>query len=184
MQDVWDLIQNFDDGILLRLSQIRTEPLTQVMTDITALGSFSVLILMGVVVAITLSLHRDRAGLVQLALAGAGAALWPSLLKALFLRERPTIVEQLVTASGLSFPSGHSFGSAAMYLTFALLAGRALKRADQRKYFVILASTVIVLVGFSRTYLGVHYATDVLAGLVCGATWAMLIDRWTRRRWG
>lgn len=97
------------------------------------------------------------------------AKLLETGLKLTFERARPTVVPHLQDASGYSFPSGHTMTAVITYgLLAAVLAGQLSGRA--RYVPPILAALVIMAVGFSRVYLGVHYLTDVLAGtLVAGA---------------
>jgi undecaprenyl-diphosphatase len=93
------------------------------------------------------------------------------LLKELFGRDRPTLWETLVTEHGFSFPSGHAMASSA--LGFSIMV--TLWNTRFRVPACIVAGFYIVLVGFSRLYLGVHYPTDVLAGWVLSGTWVILM---------
>ncbi|MGR6835482.1 phosphatase PAP2 family protein [Syntrophomonas erecta] len=106
-------------------------------------------------------------------------------LKLCFGRFRPP-GEALTYASGFSFPSGHAMVSMAFYGFVAFLIldmyGGVLSRVG-----VVLIYLMIVLIGISRVYLNVHYATDILAGyLLGGLILVMFISllRWTRRKWG
>ena len=72
-----------------------------------------------------------------------------------------------------SFPSGHSTLSAACYLTLAMLVASLETRRRTKALSYGLAAAVLVSVGFSRVYLGVHWPSDVLAGWCLGATWAL-----------
>lgn len=167
--------QQLDQAIALGLSAYRSPKLNQVMTDLTALGSVSVLTIMTFAVASLLMWGRNYVGLLHLGVAGFGAMIWPGVLKELFGRERPTFVEHLVSVSDLSFPSGHAFGSSAMYITFALLAANWLKSGWQTAFWSVFAGVVIGLVGLSRIYLGVHHPTDVLGGFFAGGIWAFFV---------
>jgi undecaprenyl-diphosphatase len=74
----------------------------------------------------------------------------------------------------LSFPSGHAMVSAAVYLSLAVLVSRALRQRAARAYVLAAGVTITLLVGITRVYFGVHYPTDVLAGWLAGASWALL----------
>jgi undecaprenyl-diphosphatase len=154
--------------------------------DVTALGGYSVLILLVTMTAGFLHLHGKRGEtrfLVGSAISGYLAGM---LLKAYFVRPRPTIVPQLEIAYQTSFPSGHSMMSAIIYLTMgALLTQFADNLPRFRIYFLLCALFLTGIVGVSRVYLGVHYPTDVLAGWTAGLVWANLcafVAAWLQRR--
>lgn len=88
------------------------------------------------------------------------------LLKNIFRRERPNFY-RLIEISGYSFPSGHTTSATTMYLTLAIILLSIMKKLN--KYFVFsIAVLGIVIIGSSRIYLGVHYPTDVMAGICLG----------------
>ena len=92
-------------------------------------------------------------------------------LKASIARARPTL-EALVYAQGWSFPSGHTMGST---VSFGMLAYLALTRFRSHHNLIIsLAVLLILFVGASRLYLGVHYLSDVLAGFFAGTAWLVI----------
>ena len=118
----------------------------------------------------------DSSALMAILLAAVlGETLLANGLKALFDRPRPDIVPHLVHATGNSFPSGHATSAAAVYLTLAALIASGVKSRAARAYVFSFAIVVALIVGASRVYLGVHYPSDVLAGLSLGAAWAAII---------
>lgn len=147
--------------------------LVQSATDITALGGFTVLILISALVSLFFWLKR-RFGLMMMTISTlVGGAATSFALKLLFGRDRPGI-EHLVTVSTKSFPSGHAMLSAVVYLTLGALLARSEERKQFKLFFLSAALLLTLLVGLSRIYLGVHYPTDVLAGWIAGAVWAMV----------
>jgi undecaprenyl-diphosphatase len=100
--------------------------------------------------------------------------LLSTLLKFAFQRPRPDVVPHLAYVHSLSFPSGHSMNSAVIYLTLGTLLAAAQGRKRLKAYVIGVACFITLLVGLSRVYLGVHYPSDVLAGLMAGLIWAML----------
>lgn len=148
--------------------------LAEMMRDITALGGVAVLAVLSLGVAGYLVLLR-RYDLVALVIISVGGAILLNfLLKLGFDRPRPDLVPHLTEAYQTSFPSGHSMSSAATYLILGAMMAHVQPRRSLKIYFLALAIFVMVLVGFSRVYLGVHWPTDVLAGWAAGSIWALL----------
>lgn len=98
-----------------------------------------------------------------------GSTLLNEGLKLLFRRLRPDILI-LHEAGGYSFPSGHSMAAMTFYGLLAYLAYRYGPQGYQR-VLCLLPCLLIVAVGLSRIYLGVHFASDVLAGYLAGICW-------------
>jgi undecaprenyl-diphosphatase len=159
--------------------------LREMMRDLTALGSFVGLGIATVIAALTLSLcgHRPLAiGLVVNVLAATGTS---TLLKLAFGRERPGIVEHAALTFTASFPSGHAFLSAVVLLGIAGFVGIASRRADIARVCLWTAWVLIIAIGVSRIYLGVHWPSDVLGGWCLGVAWSglaiFLIGRFAAR---
>ena len=141
--------------------------------DVTALGSLTNLsLLVLLVVALMLCLKRWAAAVLVLVGAGGGLALSQGL-KLVYGRERPDAAYRTVEAINASFPSGHAMLSAVVFLTLGALAARFTEKRRIKALALGAAVLLSLLVGISRVYLGVHWATDVLAGWSLGAGWAM-----------
>ena len=110
-----------------------------------------------------------------------GGSIAGTLLKQIFGRERPEVVPHLVQVDSLSFPSGHAFNSAIVYLTLGALLARTEQRRAAKVYILACAFLLAVIIGFSRVYLGVHYPSDVVAGWCAGAAWAAASATLARR---
>jgi undecaprenyl-diphosphatase len=148
--------------------------------DITALGGFTVLILVTAAVTGFLLLKRkDRAAAFLLG-ATIGGIIVSGTLKHFVDRPRPELVAHRSYVYTTSFPSGHSMLSAVVYLTLGSLLARYTKNRKLRLYFLFVALTLVFLVGISRVYMAVHWPTDVLAGWTAGCVWALLC--WTVAR--
>ncbi len=142
--------------------------------DVSALGSIAVLMLLSLAVIAFLLIRRQRhAALLVLAAAGGGALLMGGLKEA-FGRPRPRLVPHLFgDVASPSFPSGHAMAAAAIYLTLAALVARLVQDRRSKAFVVGVALVLVLLIGFSRVYLGVHWPSDVLAGWTAGLSWAV-----------
>jgi len=147
--------------------------LTTAAADITALGSIAVLTFVVLVVGgLFASLKHFRQASI-LVLASLGGVAWSQSLKAIFDRTRPEEIYRIVEVENASFPSGHSMLSAAIYLTLGALIASFAQKRRVRAFALITAIIATIMVGCSRVFLGVHWASDVLAGWCLGGAWAM-----------
>ena len=173
-------ISHLDNVLLARTAHLRTPFLTRVAIDVTALGSPLVLGLMCVIaIGVFLFIARNRWDALQITAAAIGGGLWTYVGKQVVGRSRPEY--PLMTIAGFSYPSGHSLSAATIYLTLALIAGEAAGTFRTRAALLVLSSIVIGGVGLSRIYLGVHYPSDVLSGILLGSAWALFLE--TARRY-
>lgn len=148
--------------------------LEEAMRDVTALGGFTVLTLLTIVTVVTLFRARRRWHAMVMAVAVIGAELSSDVMKLVYARPRPALVPHGSYVYSNSFPSGHSTVSAAAFLTLALLVAATLKRRASKVSVYAAAILVLVGVGVSRIYLGVHWPSDVLAGWSLGTGWAII----------
>ena len=146
--------------------------LREVGIDITALGSFAVLLLLVLAVGGFLWIHQQKQLTLLLLISTGGGFALNALMKNVFARPRPSVVPHLREVFTPSFPSGHAALSAIVYLTIGVLLFEVVKGRRARLYCLAVAMAATGLVGFSRVYLGVHYPSDVLAGWVTGIAWA------------
>ena len=152
---------------------------------ITWLGNAPMLITVTALTCIGLLLTR-RFGRATILLVGtlSGAGI-VSLMKYVVARPRPVVVAHLTDYGDLSFPSGHAANSAIVYLAIAELVAQLVPGLRLRAAILSAAMLLAIAIGLSRLFLGVHWPTDVLAGWVFGASWALLcwtIGWWWRAR--
>ena len=144
------------------------------MIDITALGGVTVLTLVTIIVAGFLGLKRLWLTLALVLASTISGSLAVATIKAIVARPRPALVDHLVQVSSASFPSGHSSNSATIYLTLAALIMQVVPGRALRRYILSVAILLVVLIGCSRVYLGVHWPSDVLTGWGFGSLWALM----------
>jgi undecaprenyl-diphosphatase len=168
-------VSAMDSAILLAVAKKRTPWLTITAVDVTALGSITLVVLFSVFTLVVLLVLRDRMGALQLFTASVGAGISTLVAKNLIERTRPAEAQQLIVVSGFSYPSGHSVSTSALYLTIAIIAGRYVQHTGARAAIFVAVSAVLIMIGASRVYLGVHYPTDVVSGISLGAAWALLL---------
>lgn len=173
--------RKFDEAILLamRAPGDLSDPVggayvEEAARDLTALGGMTILTL----VTLTAFGAAHFAGRKKLAwlglafvLAGSGMT---SVLKSGYNRPRPELVEHGVAVSNASFPSGHSMMAAIIWLILGIVVARTCERRRERIFIVVISCLITLTVGVSRVYLGVHWPTDVAAGWLLGAAWALV----------
>jgi undecaprenyl-diphosphatase len=148
---------------------------------VTHLGDPLVVTALVAVVALVCWLLHRRTDAVYLLAVRVVSVVLGAALKAGVARARPNLAQPLAHASGYSFPSGHALGAAATYLSLALVS--SYRRPMGARLAVALAVVVALLVATTRVLLGVHFPSDVAAGLVLG--WAIaLVGRAALRRAG
>jgi membrane-associated phospholipid phosphatase len=150
------------------------DPLTDFVKGVTFLGNFVTLLAVTLVAAIVLWRRRERIDALFVVLAFAGAQLLSNGLKLAFQRERPFFPDPLATATTYAFPSGHALVSLAVFGGIALVLARHLSTRRRALLFGAVA-VLVIAIGFSRLYLGVHFLSDVLAGYAAGIAWLSLL---------
>lgn len=138
---------------------------------ITLLGNASILIIIAILSLIFLK-NRKYKVLVSVNLAVIGLINY--VLKHIFSRQRPNNL-RLIEESGYSFPSGHAMASTAFYGVFIYIAYKHIENIKIRNITCILLSILILLIDISRVYVGVHYASDVVAGTCFSISYLIVV---------
>ena len=170
----------FDEAIFAFANQHASEQTTQVMKVISFFASAEYLLVAPPLVVLFFSFYKDLRwyGLKVLVISFSSSML-NQAMKRYFERPRPATA--MLEQSGLSFPSGHAMIGGAFYGLLIYIVWHTVTNKVWRAVTITFLTTLIVLIGYSRVYLRVHYATDVLAGYAMGLSW-LIISVYIMRR--
>ena len=164
----------FDRAVLLWIHQNVPDWLDGPMRLITAFGYFYVVVLF-LGVAVYFFYRRGwRLSAVLLAVSTGGSIVLTTVLKSVFQRARPELFDSGYQASFYSFPSGHATVAVGFYGMLTVILAYRLEGLA-RWAVVVFGTLVVLLIGFSRLYLGVHYPTDILAGYLSALLWLVCV---------
>ncbi|MFS0575655.1 phosphatase PAP2 family protein [Sporosarcina sp. 179-K 3D1 HS] len=169
----YNAISHFDNPIIAAIQGMEQPWLTTWAKLLEKIGSGSVVMPITIILSVFLGFlkRRETAILILTAVIGSGAL--NRILKMIFVRERPTI-HRLSDIGGYSFPSGHAMLAMSLYGVLAYVLWRSIKTSAGRVLLLLVAVFMILVIGASRIYLGVHYPSDVLGGLSISAIWLIL----------
>lgn len=148
--------------------------LRETARDLTALGGFTVLTLVTLAAIAVLLIYAQRRQAVVFGVTAVAAQIIAEAIKSFVGRARPTLVTQYDIVASSSFPSGHSLMAPAVYFTLAVIIAAAGIRPGARVLLMLSSVLLVVAIGISRIYLGVHWPTDVIAGWTLGSAIALL----------
>jgi undecaprenyl-diphosphatase len=165
------IVYRVDQAVHTWFGHMRQPAVTVLLGTATNIGGTAGLAtLVSVVAALLLARHQRASAIFVVVTAGAGALLNLGL-KLIFARARPDLASAIAEARWYSFPSGHAMSS---FITFGALAYLVLRQPwpwVARSAGLSVAMTMVVLVGLSRVYLGVHWASDIAGGWSAGTVW-------------
>ena len=163
-------IKLFDSSIYNFLINLRSKPMDTFMKTITKFGNtMSVIIILAILVFI---LKKDDGYLVVMNTVCVVSA--NQILKHIIRRPRPDHL-RLVKEKGFSFPSGHSMVSIALYGILIYIVNKNIKNKTLKIILISLLSLLILFIGLSRIYVGVHYPSDVLSGYILATVITILV---------
>jgi undecaprenyl-diphosphatase len=166
--------RRFDRAVLLWIHSHSPEWLDGPMRLVTALGYYQVVVPLLAAFALVFYLKGWKLSATLLLVSTVGGSLLTTVLKAVFGRARPELFDSGYTASFYSFPSGHAAVAVGFYGALTLILAYRL-RAPARWVVATCGVSLVLLIGFSRLYLGVHYPTDVLAGFLAAPLWVVCV---------
>ncbi|RDV14656.1 PAP2 family protein [Pontibacter diazotrophicus] len=162
------------DEALFRFADRHTSPRnTRLMIGISFFASAEYLMVVPPIVVLVFSFFKGLRWLaLKVLLISMSSAILNQAMKRYFERPRPELA--MLEQSGLSFPSGHAMIGGAFYGVLIYVVWRTVRNTLWRWLLTLLLTLLILLIGYSRIYLKVHYATDVLAGYAMGILWLLL----------
>lgn len=138
---------------------------TALMLGFTQLGEVFAMVVMSLILISILMLYKLKIHTLFIIISMLASTVLIPVLKNSFDRERPSML-RLIEISGFSFPSGHAMGSTIFFGSLGTIIGHT--NLNNKALLMTVCATFILMISSSRVYLGVHYPTDVLAGVVIG----------------
>jgi len=165
----------FDEATRAAVHQFASPAMTTVMQGISFLGSGLFLTIATAVVIIWFASRKWGREAKLMAATMIGASTLNVTLKLAFKRARPAPFFDLLPPNSYSFPSGHALTSACFYGAFAAIITARIRSRRARVLVWIACTTIFLLIGLSRIYLGVHHTTDVIAGFAAALIWILVV---------
>jgi undecaprenyl-diphosphatase len=167
--------QGYDERVLAWMDTHRSPVMDEVALEVTSLGNGFVLIVLILAVSAFLWQTQHRWSVYLLLIATFGGQILNRVLKNFFDRPRPSIVDHIDAVHSMSFPSGHAMTSLVTYGSIAYLVARLEPTPGLRRTTWGLAAVLVLGIGMSRMYLGVHYPSDIVAGFIGGLAWLAFV---------
>ena len=166
-----DGVDGYDPALSRAIHGAQAHELTEWLRLATWLGGTTAtwLLCLGLAGWLALVARRPRASALVLG-SWVGGQIAVAIIKQVLERARPDLVQPLVHADGYSFPSAHTFSAIVGYGLIAAVVAASLR--DRRRFLPwSLAALLVVVIGYSRIYLGAHFPADVLGSLLLGSSW-------------
>ncbi|MGG4267250.1 phosphatase PAP2 family protein [Peribacillus simplex] len=172
----------FDEDVISFVQGMESPLLTNIMKFFTYIGSTSVLIILSLFILFFLyKVLKHRLELILFSAVMIGSPVLNLMVKLFFQRARPDL-HRLIDISGYSFPSGHAMNAFSLYSILTFLLWRHITAKWARVLLILFSMTMILSIGISRIYLGVHYPSDIIAGYLASGFW-ITISIWFFQRY-
>ncbi|MCK0469856.1 phosphatase PAP2 family protein [Halalkalibacter sp. APA_J-10(15)] len=165
---------SLDERIMSYIRSSEHPVVTKGMMALSFIGNtWPVVIISLSVLLVIYKLYRKRDEVILFVIVSLGSMGLNLLLKYIFKRERP-FIDPLIIETGYSYPSGHSMAALTLYGAITFLVWRHISNSMGRACLVVFSVVMIIAMGVSRIYLGVHYPSDVLGAYLVSGTWLFL----------
>jgi len=179
---LFDYILNIDLNLAQAILNFRSPFWDQFFWRFTYLGHWLVILIIASIFSFFFYLKQKKYLILPLFVSVLGSGAMTLIIKYLVDRARPGIEIALYTESLPSFPSAHAVLIFSSFGFLAYCLWRSRFNLSIKIIFTTVFSATIILVGFSRLYLGVHFTSDVLAGYLVGLLCVLLTMYFSRRR--
>ncbi|MGG3448598.1 phosphatase PAP2 family protein [Domibacillus aminovorans] len=175
-------IIQFDQTVISFIQGLESSMLTAIMKFFTFIGStYSIVVLSLLVLFFLYNVFKHRSELILFIAVVLGSNILFKSLKWFFHRARPDF-HRLIEVGGYSFPSGHATNAITLYGILAFLLWRHIPVGWGRTLLIVISTMMMMMIGTSRIYLGVHYPTDIISGYLVGGFW-LTIAIWFYQRY-
>ena len=171
---MFELITQTDLKIIENLEILRRPLFDKLMIIITYLGNWQVILLGLIICSLIFILYNKWNYLKILLISVLGGQIIVEVMKHIIRRSRP-VLNPLIEETGFSFPSGHAFAAVYFYGLLTYLLVKELKNGLHRIIVVVIGLIIILGIGFSRIYLGVHWVSDVITSYILGLIWLAIV---------
>ena len=158
-----------DEWMNSTIISIRSKKLTNIMSIITNIGSAYSLI---VITILLFCIIKNKKYPIIITINLIASFIIGQILK--FIIRRPRPIDTLIKGIGYSYPSGHSLVSMAYFGLIIYLIGIKINNKNIKNILIIFNTILIILISFSRIYLGVHYLTDIVGGMLLAAIYLIV----------
>jgi undecaprenyl-diphosphatase len=162
-----------DASIRSIMRQLQSPMLTALFLTVTKLGSTLYLTVAGSIAGLIFIGLRWFRPLALLIVTMAGQAALHHGGKLLAVRPRPQALLKYTMDESFSFPSGHAVASLSLFVCLAWIITNRIENPAAKAGIWLISLMLVLLIGLSRVYIGVHYPTDVLAGYAAAAVWTV-----------
>ncbi|MFC5284959.1 phosphatase PAP2 family protein [Pedobacter alpinus] len=166
-------LKHYDDVVIAHIIAERTPNLTAFMKSMTFIGNSVGYFLLVPIVTVFFIIRKNWRISLEITIVLILSSGLNVVLKRIISRPRPPEINRLVFADFTSFPSGHAMSAITFYGFIIYLSYLLIKKYWLKYSVIIICCLMVLLIGFSRVYLGVHYPSDILAGYFAGIAWLM-----------
>jgi undecaprenyl-diphosphatase len=167
--------ESLDLSVRAAVLNISSPVITQFLIGVTKLGSTVFLTGIGSIACVIFIVFRGRRELVIFLVAMAGQIVLHHAAKAYFQRPRPEPFFDYPAGESYSFPSGHALASLCLYFVLGWLFACHLRSTLHRAVVMVMLSLLVLAIGSSRVYIGIHHLTDVIAGYLAALVWTAAV---------